>query len=88
VSRTRRGWHIGRQGKTREDFRGLCGIRYRVLQTREEFPSGTFTSGDPAFTGGGGVRVLIGDTVFVGAEARLGWELHLRLNGIVGIRLP
>jgi hypothetical protein len=25
--------------------------------------------------------------VFVGAEARVGWELHVRVNGLVGVRL-
>jgi hypothetical protein len=40
-----------------------------------------------AFTAGGGVRALVGPRVFVGAEARVGWELHLRLNGIIGVRL-
>jgi hypothetical protein len=59
-----------------------------LFQTRERFPStGTFTSGDPAFTAGLGMRALVGRRVTVGAEARIGWELHLRVNGIVGVRL-
>lgn len=40
-----------------------------------------------SFTAGGGFRALVGPRVFVGAEARLGWELHLRVNGVVGVRL-
>jgi hypothetical protein len=58
-----------------------------VFQTREQFPNETFTSTEGAFTAGGGVRALVGNRVTVGAEARIGWELHLRVNGTVGIRL-
>jgi hypothetical protein len=36
---------------------------------------------------GGGVTALVGQHVIVGAEARIGWELHIRLNGMVGVRL-
>jgi hypothetical protein len=59
-----------------------------LFQTRESFPNNeVFTSSDGAFTAGGGVRALVGKYLFVGAEARIGWELHIRLNGIVGVRL-
>jgi hypothetical protein len=58
-----------------------------MFQTRETFFSGTFTSREGAFTAGGGVRSVIGDRVTVGADARVGWELHLRVNGLVGLRL-
>jgi len=58
-----------------------------VFQTRETFFSGTFTSTEGAFTAGGGVRALVGDRVTVGVDARVGWELHLRLNGSIGLRL-
>jgi hypothetical protein len=58
-----------------------------LFRTRERFPNEIFTSTDGAFTAGGGVRALVGRFVIVGAEARIGWELHLRLNGIVGVRL-
>lgn len=56
-----------------------------LFQTREEFPTGSFTSGDPAFTAGAGVRVRLGRSGFAGVEARIGWELHIRLNGLVGV---
>jgi len=36
---------------------------------------------------GGGVRVAAGDRVTVGVDARIGWETHIRLNGVVGIRM-
>lgn len=58
-----------------------------LFQTRQSFPSGTFTSGEGAFTAGGGVRIAHGDRTTVGVDARIGWELHLRVNGFVGVRL-
>ena len=59
-----------------------------LFQTRETFPhTDPFTSYDGAFTTGGGVRARVGRRVVIGAEARIGWELHLRLNGMVGVRL-
>lgn len=59
-----------------------------VFQSRQDlFGGGTFTSNEGAFTVGGGVRAFVGDRVTVGAEARLGWETHLRVNGLVGVRL-
>jgi hypothetical protein len=59
-----------------------------LFRTREPFPNNeVFTSSEGAFTAGGGVRALVGDRLIVGAEARIGWELHIRLNAIVGVRL-
>ena len=59
-----------------------------LFQTRDSFPNNeTFTSSEGAFTAGGGVRALIGRYLIVGAEARIGWELHIRVNGLVGVRL-
>jgi hypothetical protein len=58
-----------------------------LFQTREHFLSGTFTSSEGAFTAGGGVRALVGDRVTVGVETRIGWELHLRVSGLVGLQL-
>jgi hypothetical protein len=58
-----------------------------LYQTREQFPVGPYTSGEGAFTAGGGVRVRAGNRVTVGVDARIGWELHLRFNGLVGVRL-
>src|SRR5262245_38358496 len=58
-----------------------------LFQTRESFPTaGSFTSTEGAFTAGGGVRARVGEYGFVGAEARVGWELHIRLNALAGIR--
>ena len=58
-----------------------------VFQTRETLFTGTFTSHEGAFTAGGGVRAMLGDRVMVGVDTRVGWELHLRLSGFVGLRL-
>ena len=58
-----------------------------LFQTRETFPSGNFTSSEGAFTAGGGVRALAGDRITIGIDARVGWELHVRVNGTVGVRL-
>jgi hypothetical protein len=58
-----------------------------LFQTRERFPSGPFTSADGAFTAGGGVRGSVGHRVTVGIDARIGWELHLRVNALVGVSL-
>ncbi len=58
-----------------------------VFQTRESFFTGTFRSTEGAFTGGGGVRALVSDRVTVGVDMRVGWELHIRVNGSIGLRL-
>lgn len=58
-----------------------------VFRTRESFFTGPFTSNEGAFTAGGGVRAPVSDRVFVGIDARIGWELHIRVNGVVGVQL-
>jgi len=58
-----------------------------VFQTREHFFDGTYTSSEGAFTAGGGVRAFVGDRVTVGLEMRLGWEPHIRINGLIGLQL-
>ena len=58
-----------------------------VFQTRESFFTGTFTATEGAFTAGGGVRAVVGSRVTVGIETRVGWELHLRVSGFVGLQL-
>jgi hypothetical protein len=42
------------------------------------------TSGRPA---GGGIRAAVADRVYAGVDVRVGWELHVRFNAIVGVRL-
>jgi hypothetical protein len=58
-----------------------------LFQTREEFLVSPFTSREGAFTAGGGIRARAGNRVTVGVDARIGWELHLRINGLIGVRL-
>ena len=58
-----------------------------VFQTRERFLNGSYTSSEGAFTAGGGLRAFVGDRVTVGFETRLGWEPHIRINGLVGLQL-
>ncbi len=58
-----------------------------LFRTRESFPRGTFSSTEGAFTAGGGVRALIGKHLIVGGEVRVGWELHIRVNGLIGLQL-
>lgn len=58
-----------------------------LFQTRESFPIGSFTSSEGAFTAGGGIRVRASDRVLVGIDTRIGWELHVRVNGVVSVRL-
>ena len=58
-----------------------------MFQTRESFFGEDSTHTEGAFTAGGGVRAAVGDRVTVGVDARIGWEAHLRINGVVGVRL-
>ena len=58
-----------------------------VFQTREHLFNGTYTSSEGAFTAGGGVRALVADRVTLGFEMRVGWEAHVRINGLIGLHL-
>lgn len=58
-----------------------------LFRTSESFFNRSFGHTEGAFTAGGGVRVRIGENVTAGVEARLGWEPHIRLNALIGVRL-
>ena len=59
-----------------------------LFATKESFPSDpSFTHTEGAFTAGGGFRADLGKRAFAGVEARVGWELHVRVNAIIGFRL-
>ena len=58
-----------------------------MFQTHETFFDDAVTSSEGAFTAGGGVRARVSDRISVGVDARVGWETHLRVGGIVAIRL-
>ncbi len=51
----------------------------------DDFPSGTFTSSEGAFAAGGGTRVHITDRVYAMGDFRIGWELHYRVTGGIGL---
>jgi hypothetical protein len=53
---------------------------------REQLRNGPYWSSDPAFTAGGGLRAKVTESVTVGGEYRIGWELHQRVNGFAGVR--
>ena len=60
-----------------------------VFNTSESFAftGERFSSSEGAFTVGGGVRAPINDRVSLGADARLGWEPHIRLMAFASVRL-
>lgn len=59
-----------------------------MFQTSEGFANRPpFSSTEGAFTVGGGIRAPVGDRVAIGADARLGWEPHLRITGFVSVGL-
>lgn len=56
-----------------------------MFQTHETFFDDAVTSKEGAFTAGGGIRSRLADRVSVGVDARVGWELHLRIGGFVTV---
>ena len=59
--------------------------RFRVFQGLP-IPA-DFNSTEAAFTLGGGLRTVLGNRLTLGADVRVGWELHIRLGGTIGVRL-
>lgn len=59
-----------------------------LFRTSEEFASRpSFSATEGAFTVGGGIRAPLNDRVSAAIDARLGWEAHLRLTGVISMRL-
>ena len=60
-----------------------------VFNVSESFPfrDEQFSSSEGAFTAGGGIRVPINDRVSAGADARIGWEPHVRVMAFASVRL-
>lgn len=58
-----------------------------LFQHSDRFGPFDFTSHEGAFTAGGGVRAWLTDRVSAFADVRVGWELHFRVNGGVGVRV-
>ena len=53
----------------------------------EQFGSTDFSSYEGAFTGGGGARFWMNDRVYAVGDFRIGWELHYRITGGIGISM-
>lgn len=53
----------------------------------DRFVSGTFRSSEGAFAAGGGARVHVTDRAYVMGDFRIGWELHYRVTGGIGIAM-
>src|SRR5262245_51975317 len=47
--------------------------------------TGLYTSSEGAFTSGIGVRAWLNERVYLAPEFRVGWELHYRISGTIGI---
>ena len=58
-----------------------------LFRHSQRFISESFSSTEGAFTAGVGVRGWVSERVFVAADARLGWEPHIRVAGTVGVAL-
>jgi len=53
----------------------------------DRFGSRGSAATESAVTGGGGARIWVSDRVYIGGEARFGWEPHTRYTATVGVRL-
>jgi hypothetical protein len=58
------------------------------MRHSQRFGSQRFVSGEGSFTAGGGLRAHVTDRLYVGGDVRVGWELHLRASGHVGMTWP
>lgn len=58
------------------------------LRSTQLTGTGPFTSGAGTVSGGGGVRIAVGERWFVAPEMRIGFQPELRIGAAVGVRLP
>ena len=58
-----------------------------LFRHSQRFFDDSVSSTEGAFTAGVGLRGWVGERVFVAADARIGWEPHLRLAGTIGVEL-
>lgn len=59
-----------------------------MFRTSEGFANRpSFSATEGAFTLGGGLRAPLSDRVGAGIDARIGWEAHLRITGLVSVAL-
>lgn len=57
-----------------------------IFRHSDRFGAMTFSSTEGSFTSGGGVRIPIGERLYVAPEFRIGWEPHYRVSVAVGWR--
>jgi hypothetical protein len=57
-----------------------------LFRHSDRFGARTFTSTEGSFTAGGGVRVPIGERLYIAPEFRVGWEPHYRVSVAAGWR--
>ncbi len=57
-----------------------------IFRHSDRFGAQTFSSTEGSFTGGGGVRIPLGERLYVAPEFRIGWEPHYRVSVAVGWR--
>ena len=81
----------GHRGAGRGDFdrhqakaRGAIGGGY--LRQVTHVGTGQFSSGEGTVSGGMGVRLELGERVFLASEIRVGYEPELRFGVTVGVR--
>jgi hypothetical protein len=58
-----------------------------LFRHTDRFNGRSFSSTEGSFTLGGGVRVALGERLYIAPEFRLGWEAHYRVSAAVGWRL-
>ncbi len=58
-----------------------------LFRNSQRFQSGRFSSTEGAFTAGAGVRVWASRRVLAAADARIGWDTHVRIAASVGVAL-
>lgn len=58
-----------------------------LFRHANDFAGRTFSSTEGGFTAGIGVRTWFNERVFAAADARLGWEPHVRLAATLGVVL-
>ena len=58
-----------------------------LFRNSQSFGSERYSSTEGAFTAGVGLRTWISERTFVAADARVGWEMHLRLAALIGVAL-
>jgi hypothetical protein len=53
----------------------------------DRFITGVFRTYEGAFAAGGGSRIHITDRVYAMGDFRIGWELHYRITGGIGVSM-